>query len=340
MSDQEPTGLKADKGIELFTFSSPNGYKASILLEELKEAYGKEYTWQSINISKNTQKQPWFTKLGPNGRIPVIVDHDQGGFAVQESLAILTYLTRHYDPEHKFSFSDPLDISRAEQWMAWQQGGLGPMQGQANHFNRFAKERIPYGMQRYVGETERLAGVLDTALAKSDYLVGNKYSIADIASFGWINMICIAGVDLDQFPNLKKWWERIHARPAVRRGLEVPNKSPYGNEAYLQKLKDEPEFAEQERKVMEQIKAAKEQYGYNHDPEKQGHFLFTVRKGVVNYYSFALFLPCSSHDDLTNHPYSQAPKDPYETTKEPRPRTTYKPSNLTNPFSASKKKLS
>lgn len=89
-----------------------------------------------------------FTKLGPNGRIPVIVDHDKGGFAVMEGLAILTYLTRTYDTDHKFSFTDPLDISRAEQWMAWQHGGLGPMQGQANHFNRFAPERIAYGMQR------------------------------------------------------------------------------------------------------------------------------------------------------------------------------------------------
>ena len=132
---ERPTGLKATSGIELLTFPTPNGVKASILLEELKEAYGKEYTVQAIDIRTNVQKEPWFTKLGPNGRIPVIVDHDQGGFAVQEGLAILSYLTRHYDPDHKFSFTDPFDISRAEQWMAWQHGGLGPMQGQANHFN-------------------------------------------------------------------------------------------------------------------------------------------------------------------------------------------------------------
>ncbi|KAI4690123.1 uncharacterized protein J4E84_004304 [Alternaria hordeiaustralica] len=264
MADGEPTGLKADKGIELLTFGTPNGWKASILLEELKEAYGKDYTWQSINISKNTQKEPWFTKLGPNGRIPVIVDHDQGGFAVQEGLAILTYLTRHYDPEHKFSFSDPLDVSRAEQWMAWQHGGLGPMQGQANHFNRFAKERIPYAMQRYTGETERLVGILDSHLANTDYLVGNKFSIADIASFGWAHMLRFSGIDLDSFPNVKKWLERIQARPAVQRGLNIPSKSGFGNDTYLQKLKDDKEFAEKENKLMEQIKAAKEQYGYKY----------------------------------------------------------------------------
>lgn len=263
-TDERPTGLKANKGIELLTWGTPNGWKASILLEELKEAYGKDYTWQGINISQNIQKEEWFTKLGPNGRIPVIVDHDQGGFAVQEGLAILTYLTRHYDPEHKFSFSDPFDLSRAEQWMAWQHGGLGPMQGQANHFNRFAKERIAYGMQRYTGETERLVGILDKQLKDHDYLVGDKYSIADIANFGWIHMLNFSGVDLDSFPSLKAWWERVLARPAVQKGLAIPSKSSFGNDTYLQKLKDDKEFAEKEQKLAEQIKAAKEQYGYKY----------------------------------------------------------------------------
>lgn len=178
--------------------------------------------------------------------------------------AILTYLTRHYDPEHKFSFTDDLDISRAEQWMAWQHGGLGPMQGQANHFNRLAKERIPYGMQRYTGETERLAGILDKQLKDSEYLVGNKYSIADISSFGWVHILRFSGIELDNFPNLKAWWERVLARPAVQRGLNIPSKSSFGNDAYLQKLKDEKEFAEKEREMKEKINAAKEQYGYKY----------------------------------------------------------------------------
>ncbi|OCL02072.1 glutathione S-transferase II [Glonium stellatum] len=259
---QRPNGLIANKGIELLTFGTPNGWKASIILEELKEAYGKEYTWQSINIMQNIQKEEWFTKLGPNGRIPVIVDHDKGGFAVQEGLAILAYLTRHYDPDHKFSFTDPLDISRAEQWMAWQHGGLGPMQGQANHFNRFTKERIPYGMQRYTGETERLVGILDSHLKNQDYLVGNKYSIADISSFGWVNILRFSGIDLDQFPNLKNWWKRIHERPAVQKGLAVPSKSKFDNETYEQQLKEDPEFAAKEKELREAINKAKEQYGY------------------------------------------------------------------------------
>jgi len=263
-SGERPTSLKATKGIELLTFGTPNGWKASILLEELKEAYGKDYTWQPINISQNIQKEEWFTKLGPNGRIPVIVDHDQGGFAVMEGLAILTYLTRHYDPDHKFSFTDPLDVSRAEQWMAWQHGGLGPMQGQANHFNRFAKERIPYGMQRYTGETERLIGVLETQLKDHDYLVGDKYSIADIASFGWINMARFSGIKLDDFPKVLAWWERLYARPAVQKGLDVPAKPGISNDLYLKKLEDDKEFGQQEKELADKIQAAKEQYGYKY----------------------------------------------------------------------------
>lgn len=120
-----PNGLIANKGIELLTFGTPNGHKASIILEELKEAYGKDYTFQSISIMENIQKEPWFTKLCPNGRIPVIVDHDRGSFPVMEGAAILSYLTRHYDPDHKFNFTDPDDLSRAEQWVAWQHGGIG-----------------------------------------------------------------------------------------------------------------------------------------------------------------------------------------------------------------------
>lgn len=138
------------------------------------------------------------------------------------------------------------------------------MQGQANHFNRFAPERIAYGMQRYTGETERLVGILDNQLKDHDYLVGDKYSIADIASIGWANALRFSGVDLDQFPNVEAWWRRIVARPAVQRGLSIPTKSPLGNDSYLQKLKDDKEFAEKEETLKEQIKAAKEKYGYKY----------------------------------------------------------------------------
>lgn len=120
MSTSKPSGLIANSGIELLTWGTPNGHKASILLEELKAAYGKTYTYQAINISENIQKEPWFTSICPNGRIPAIVDHDRNDFAVFEGAAILAYLTRHYDPEYRFSFEDPDDVSRAEQWIAWQ----------------------------------------------------------------------------------------------------------------------------------------------------------------------------------------------------------------------------
>jgi glutathione S-transferase len=118
------TGLTANSGIELLTWGTPNGHKASILLEELKQAYGKEYTVLGINIMENIQKEPWFTKFSPNGRIPAIVDHDRNQFSVFEGAAILAYLVRHYDPDHKFSFAEADDLSRTEQWVAWQHGGL------------------------------------------------------------------------------------------------------------------------------------------------------------------------------------------------------------------------
>jgi glutathione S-transferase len=282
-SSERPTGLIAKSGIELLTWGTPNGHKASIILEELKAAYGKDYVWQGINISENVQKEPWFTKYSPNGRIPAIVDHDRNDFSVFEGAAILAYLTRHYDPEHKFSFTDPDDLSRCEQWISWQHGGLvspralfqseiadddqGPMQGQANHFYRLAKERIPYPTQRYVGETERLYGVLDHQLQDREYLVGpgkGKYSIADIANFGWVNIAYFSGVDLSKFPNLEKWWKRVHDRPAVKKGTSVPTESKIANAAYQRRLKEEPEFKENEDKLKELGNKAKEQYSYKY----------------------------------------------------------------------------
>ncbi|KAI0811320.1 glutathione S-transferase II [Xylaria sp. FL0064] len=258
----EPTGLIAKSGIELLTFGTPNGYKASILLEELKDAYGKDYTWQSVNISKNTQKEPWFTAISANGRIPAIVDHDRGDFPVFEGLAILGYLTRRYDPDNKFSFPvDSNEYDEAETWMAWQHGGVGPMQGQAGHFIRYAKEKIPYAIQRYVGETERLYGVLDARLQGRDYVVGNKFSIADINLLGWANVTRLGGIDVEkQFPNVAKWLERCLARPAVKRGFAIPYASPFNNAAAA----SDPEKKKQLEETDKLIQDAKEQYGYKY----------------------------------------------------------------------------
>ncbi|KAK8116073.1 hypothetical protein PG984_012575 [Apiospora sp. TS-2023a] len=268
MTDSEPTGLIAKKGIELLTFGTPNGYKASILLEELKEAYGTEYTWQSINIMKNTQKEPWFTAVCPNGRIPAIVDHDRGDFAVFEGIAILSYLTRHYDPEHKLSFPiDSDDYSVCEQWMGWQHGGLGPMQGQANHMFKFAKEPNPYGAQRYVGETERLYGILDKRLSERDFIVGagrGRFSIADISLLGWCSMCIFSGVDIELFPHVKAWLARCQERPAVKRGFAIPNEAFFNNEPLLKKLEEDPEAKQKFDESRKYLQECKDKYGYKY----------------------------------------------------------------------------
>lgn len=141
------------------------------------------------------------------------------------------------------------------------------MQGQANHFFRAAKERIPYAIQRYVGETERLYGILDSHLAERDYLVGpgrGKYSIADIANFGWVNVCYLASIDLERFPNLHKWWERVEARPAVRKGTSVPTESRLVNRAYKERMQTEEEFRKNEEELAEVIKNAKAQYNYKY----------------------------------------------------------------------------
>lgn len=136
------------------------------------------------------------------------------------------------------------------------------MQGQANHFYRLAKERIPYPTQRYVGETERLYGVLDIQLKGREYLVGDKYTIADIANFSWVNVAYFAGVDLSKFTNLNAWWKRINDRPAVQKGVSIPSESKLVNTAYQERLKTEPEFKQKEEELKELGDKAKEQYNY------------------------------------------------------------------------------
>lgn len=150
--------------------------------------------------------------------------------------------------------------------IAWQHGALGPMQGQTNQFYRFAKERIAFPTQRFLGETERLYGVLDNQLKDKEYLVGNKYSIADINSFGWVNAAYLAGIDLAQFPNVQKWWKRVNDRPAVQKGLAIPYPSPmpFTVEKYLEKMKEDPEFKQKEEELKAEADKAKEQYDYKY----------------------------------------------------------------------------
>jgi len=216
--------------IKLYTAQTPNGYKVSIFLEELKAAYGLEYEFQSLSFSKNEQKEPWFLKINPNGRIPAITDPNRGNFNVFETAAITLYLAQHYDKEFKFSF-DPVNeadsYSEALQWTFFIHGGIGPMQGQANHFFRYAPEKIPYGIKRYHDETRRLYGVLEGRLKDREYLAGpgkGKYSFADINGFPWVRGHGWAGIENfdEDFPAVAAWLKRIEERPAVYEGLGVP----------------------------------------------------------------------------------------------------------------------
>lgn len=214
----------------LYTGPTPNGHKVSIFLEELKAAYGGPgYDVFKIDISTNIQKEPWFIKLNPNGRIPVLVDHSRNDFVVFETAAILLYLQQHYDKEGKFGFDKDKDAdnySELLQWIFFAHGGVGPMQGQSNHFNKYAPESIPYAKKRYLDETKRLYGVLAIRLAERDWLAGSgrgTYSIADVNVFAWVRLHKVAGLEsLDEWPRLKDWAERLLARPAVQAGIAVP----------------------------------------------------------------------------------------------------------------------
>jgi len=200
--------------IDLYTSPTPNGWKASIMLEEI----GLPYTVKPIRLEKLEQKQEWYLKLNPNGRIPTIVDHDEGSFAVFESGAILMYLA---EKTGKLMPKDTKGRSVVVQWLMFQMGGIGPMQGQANVFYRYAPEKIPYAIERYQKETRRLYKILDHRLADREYLAGD-YSIADIATWPWVTLHGWAGVDIDDLPNLERWIRRVGERPAVVKGREIP----------------------------------------------------------------------------------------------------------------------
>lgn len=226
---QSTSASIAEKSLLLYTAGTPNGRKVSVLLEELKAARGLQYDVQKINLSENVQKEPWFLKLNPNGRIPVLLDRARGGFTVFETAAILLYLEQHYDPALLFSFDpvrEPNDYSVMLQWMFWAHGGLGPMQGQASHFRNAAPIEIPYAQKRYVDETERLYSVLEMRLRERDHLAGpgkGKYTIADMNAQTWVAGHQWAGIEsLDKWPSLKRWFDRIAARPAVEAGFTVP----------------------------------------------------------------------------------------------------------------------
>jgi len=203
--------------IELFTSPTPNGHKISIALEEMEIPYEA----RAIELSAMEQKEPWFVELNPNGRIPVIVDHANDGFAVFESGAILNYLA---DLSGKLIPEEPKARSVVDQWLMFQMGGLGPMMGQANVFFRYAPEKIEYAIGRYHREGRRLFEVLDRRLADNEFLAGD-YSIADIANWAWARIHRWSGIETDGLTHLQRWLEAIGSRPAVQRGIDIPNSS-------------------------------------------------------------------------------------------------------------------
>jgi GST-like protein len=202
--------------IELFYWPTPNGWKISIMLEECR----LPYVVHPVNIAAGEQFAPEFLAISPNNRMPAIVDPQGPGgrpISVFESGAILQYLGRKTG---KFYPANERSRVEVEQWLMWQMGGLGPMAGQAHHFRNYAPEQIPYAIERYTNECNRLYGVMNLRLEDRPFLAG-KYSIADMACFGWISRYKQQGQDLDEFPHLKRWFETLMARPAVKRGMGV-----------------------------------------------------------------------------------------------------------------------
>ena len=206
--------------IDLYTWATPNGRKVSIMLEECRLAYRVH----EINIGQNDQFTPEFMALNPNSKIPAITDSDGPDgkpISMFESGAILVYLS---GKTGKFM---PRSVRRKYevlQWLMFQMGGVGPMIGQTHHFMRAAPEKVPYGIERYSKETRRLYGVLDKRLASELFLAAGQYSIADIATYPWIARFEWHQVDLAEFPNVKRWFDLISARPAVARGMNVPKR--------------------------------------------------------------------------------------------------------------------
>ncbi|CAE7012908.1 hypothetical protein PTNB73_00908 [Pyrenophora teres f. teres] len=216
--------MSQNSDITLYTTQTPNGIKISITLEEL----GIPYKVQKIEISKNTQKEDWFLAINPNGRIPALTDTFTDGKQINlfESGSIMQYLVDRYDTEHKISFPrGSREWYEMNNWLFFQNAGVGPMQGQANHFTRYAPEHIEYGINRYQTETRRLYSVIDKHLSSDNrpYLCGEKCTIADLSHYGWVAAAGWAGIDTTDFPALMAWEERMTARPGVEKGRHVPD---------------------------------------------------------------------------------------------------------------------
>ena len=201
--------------IDLYTWTTPNGRKVSIMLEEV----GLPYRTHAIDITKGDQFGEDFLKVSPNNKIPAMVDHDTG-IALMESGAMLMYLAKKAG---QLLSDDEATYWQTIQWLMWQMGGVGPMLGQVHHFTKYNPGKAPYAQDRYLTEGKRLYGVLDRQLAETEYLAGG-YSIADIATWPWIARFDWQTIDLNDYPNVKRWYLAIADRPAVQRGFDVPKK--------------------------------------------------------------------------------------------------------------------
>lgn len=206
----------APKPVELYYWPTPNGWKISIFCEEAR----LPYTLVPVNIGKGDQFKPSFLKFSPNNRMPAIIDPQGPGgrpISVFESGAILQYLGNKTGKFYPTSMRARVEV---DQWLFWQMGGLGPMAGQCHHFRNYAPEKLPYAIDRYTNEVNRLYGVMNIRLKDRDFLAG-KYSIADMACWPWVVPWKNQGQDLDEFKHLKKWFERVGNRPAVQRGFKA-----------------------------------------------------------------------------------------------------------------------
>jgi GST-like protein len=201
--------------LDLYAWPTPNGYKVSIMLEEI----GLPYNVIPVNIGAGEQFAPDFLKISPNNRMPAIVDHDAPGgpLSIFESGAILQYLA---EKSGRFWPVEPHKRYKVAEWLMWQMGGLGPMLGQAGHFRRFAPEPIPYAIDRYSNEARRLFGVLDRQLGNREY-IADEYSIADMASYPWSLAFKLLEIPVDDFPHLVRWQATMAARPAVEAGMKL-----------------------------------------------------------------------------------------------------------------------
>lgn len=207
----------SEQPITLYYWPTPNGWKISIALEEL----GLPYEVQPVNITQGDQFAEWFLRISPNNKMPAITDPDGPGgqpLTLAESGAILLYLA---DRTGRLLPREPAAYYHALQWLMFQMGHLGPMAGQAHHFRNYAPETLDYAIQRYTNEVRRIYNVMDRRLGESEYLAGPEYSMVDIACWPWVKPYRNQGQDIDEFANLKRWFERIGERPAVQRGVAV-----------------------------------------------------------------------------------------------------------------------